>query len=422
MSIKPHAVRGTQDLFGNEQRIFTFLISLARQLSSLYGFQEITTPIFEFIEVFKRTLGEESDVVGKEMYVFNDRGGETLCLRPEFTAGIVRALISRGMLDKLPLKLFSSGPVFRYERPQKGRKRQFHQLNFEIFGIKDPIADIELISMAVHLLTKLEIKNKTLLEINSLGDKDSRLQYRQALVDYFSNYKEDLSEDSKIRLEKNPLRILDSKDENDKKISLNAPLITNYYSDISKKFFDEVQEGLTILGIDYKLNLNLVRGLDYYCHTVFEFTTEDLGSQNAILAGGRYDYLVSMMGSSKDVPAVGFAGGLERLAALYQKEITLPRPVTLIPIGPNAEKEAMIISNNLRYHGIKLEVITNGNLGKKMKKSSSINSLYSIIFGDTELESEFFIVKSMDDFIEEKVLKSKLSQYLLSKLNNLLIF
>lgn len=412
MSAKLKAVRGTQDLLGEPLKIFTLLVDTAKRISSLYGFNEINTPIFESVDVFKRTLGDVSDIVNKEMYVFTDRGGELICLRPEFTAGIARALISGSMLDKLPLKLFSSGPVFRYERPQKGRKRQFHQLNFEIFGIKETLADVELISMACHFLKEVGIDSKVSLEINSLGDQESRALYRTAIIDYFSRYKNDLSEDSKLRLQKNPLRILDSKDNNDKKIVLDAPVISDYYTDISKKLFYELQEGLENLNITYKINTKLVRGLDYYCHSVFEFITNDLVAQNAVLAGGRYDLLVSLMGG-KDTPAVGFAGGLERLISLYNNKIDLIRPVTILPLGTDAQKEAINIANKLRYSGIYTEIIfSGGNISKKMKKSNNLNSSFTIILGDNEIKKNIVIVKNMDSSMEKEISKENLISYL----------
>ena len=283
MSHKLQPVRGTKDILADDYRVFSHVQNTARHVSFLYGFKEISTPIFEFTEVFKKTLGEESDVVGKEMYMFEDRGGESITLRPEFTAGIARAFISGGLTNQLPLKLFSTGPLFRYERPQKGRQRQFHQINFEMLGVADPMADVEVISMGAHVLDALGVSDKIKLEINSLGDKDSREKYRDALVEYLNDYKNDLSDDSKIRLEKNPMRILDSKDEGDKKIVEDAPVIGDYYSNEAADFFAAVTEGLSGLGVEYGLNNRLVRGLDYYSHTAFEFTTNQLGSLDLYL-------------------------------------------------------------------------------------------------------------------------------------------
>lgn len=395
MSHKLQPARGTKDILADEYRVFSHVQNVARGVSSLYGFKEISTPIFEFTEIFAKTLGEESDVVGKEMYVFADRGGESVTLRPEFTAGIARAFISGGLSNQLPLKLFTTGALFRYERPQKGRQRQFHQINFEMLGVQEAQADVEIISMGMQILDSLGVSDKIKLEVNSLGDKESREKYRDSLVEYLNAFKNDLSEDSKNRLIKNPMRILDSKDENDKKIVLNAPVIENYYTPQAAEFFAQVKNGLDLLGIKYEVNNRLVRGLDYYCHTAFEFTTDALGSQNAVLAGGRYDGLISMMGGA-DTPAVGFAGGVERLVALYNGEIADKRPVVIIPIGDRAEKEANLLAAILRREGIYIELAYSGNVKKRMKKANSLNAKMAIIFGDDELDKKIVKLKNFD--------------------------
>lgn len=395
-------VRGTKDLMADDYRQFSYITNTARKISSRYGFKEIATPIFEFTDVFKRTLGEESDVVGKEMYVFEDRGGESITLRPEFTAGIARSFISNGLSNKLPLKMFATGPLFRYERPQKGRQRQFHQINFEMLGIDSPQADVEVISMGAHILQELGVWDKIKLEINSLGDGETREKYRSALVEYFSKFKNELSDDSKIRLEKNPLRILDSKNEGDKKIVANAPLMADYYSENAKEFFATVKSGLDALGIAYEINPHLVRGLDYYCHTAFEFTTDALGAQNAVLAGGRYDSLISTMGGV-DTPAVGFAGGVERLIALVDKQISDIRPVVIIPIGEQAEKEALLLAAVLRKEGFYIELGASGNVKKRMKKANGMNASAAIIFGDDELNNKIAKLKNFDSGDEREI-------------------
>ncbi|MDA0781669.1 MAG: histidine--tRNA ligase [Rickettsiales bacterium] len=407
MSHKLQPVRGTKDILSDEFRVFSHVQNTARKVSSLYGFKEISTPIFEFTEVFAKTLGEESDVVGKEMYIFEDRGGESITLRPEFTAGIARAFISGGLTNQLPLKLFSTGPLFRYERPQKGRQRQFHQINFEMLGVADYTSDVEVISMAAHILEALGVSDKIKLEINSLGDKESREKYRDALVDYLNDYKNELSDDSKIRLEKNPMRILDSKDEGDKKIVENAPSISEYYSNEAAEFFANVKSGLESPGVNYSVNSRLVRGLDYYCHTAFEFTTDALGSQNAVLAGGRYDGLISMMGGA-DTPAVGFAGGVERLVALFGKEIPDIRPVVLIPIGENAEKQAALLAGVLRKEGIYIELGYSGNVKKRMKRANGMNAKAAVIFGDDEIKNKVAKVKDFDSGEEVDISVDKL--------------
>ncbi|MDB2415011.1 histidine--tRNA ligase [Rickettsiales bacterium] len=406
MSKKLQPVRGTKDLLASEYRLFDHITQAAKRVCGYYGFEQIATPIFEFTDVFKRTLGEDSDVVGKEMYNFEDRNGESMTLRPEFTAGIARAFISNGLQQNIPLKLFSTGPVFRYERPQKGRQRQFHQVNFELLGVDNPIADVEVIAMGRQLVDELGVGEHIKLEINSLGDAESRKNYREALVKYFSSYEAKLSEDSKRRLKINPMRILDSKDDGDKAIVANAPVIDEHYSDKAKGFFDVVKSGLDSLGIKYEVNKRLVRGLDYYCHTAFEFTTDQLGSQNAVLAGGRYDGLMEIMGGP-ETPAVGFAGGIERLMALVelnQKDV-LPckRPVVLVPIGQDCEFKAVAIANDLRKKGLFVDFAYNGNVGKRMKKAGKMNASAAIIFGDDELANKKVKIKDFDSGVEKDV-------------------
>jgi histidyl-tRNA synthetase len=411
MEHKLQPVRGTKDLLEEDYRLFAHVTDTARQISGLYGFSEIATPIFEFTDVFKKTLGEESDVVGKEMYTFEDRGGESMTLRPEFTAGIARTFISSGLQDKIPLKWFSTGPIFRYERPQKGRQRQFHQVNFELLGVAEPLADVEVIAMGAHLLRELGISDKVTLEINSLGDKESRENYRKALVQYFTKFKDQLSDDSKIRLEKNPMRILDSKDEGDKKIVAGAPVMSDYYTPAAADFFAQVKSGLDGLGVKYTVNKHLVRGLDYYCHTAFEFTTNALGAQNAVLAGGRYDGLIGMMGGV-ETPAVGFAGGVERLMALTDAKIEAPRPIAIIPIGERAEKEAVVLTGVLRAENLYIELGYKGNVKKRMQKANGMNAIAGVIFGDDELDNGIVKLKNFDSGIEEEVPLAELSDRL----------
>lgn len=412
MTNKMQPARGTRDILADEYRQFSYVVNKAKEISSCYGFEEISTPIFEFTEVFKKTLGEDSDVVGKEMYIFRDKGDEELCLRPEFTAGIARAFISEGLANQIPLKLFSTGPLFRYERPQKGRQRQFHQVNFEMIGIAAPLADVELIAFACNFLKALGIRDKVSLELNSLGDTESRLKYRTALVEYLSKYVNDLSEDSKIRFGKNPMRILDSKDERDKKIVHDAPAIPNYYSDEAKKFLALLEENLSLLGIDYKINPKLVRGLDYYNHTVFEFTTELLGAQNTVLAGGRYDGLISNMGGPS-TPSVGCAAGIERLMALLDIKIAAKRPVVIVPIGEKAEREAILLTEILRCNNIYTELGYSGNATKRLKKAGNMNAKFAVIFGDDEIAKNIVKLKDFDTGTEKEVQISMLPDLLM---------
>ncbi|MFA6022337.1 MAG: histidine--tRNA ligase, partial [Rhodospirillales bacterium] len=322
-------VRGTHDLLPEDSRRHRFVEETAFSIAKRYGYGEIVTPIFEFTEVFSRTLGETSDVVTKEMYTFADRSGDSITLRPEGTAGVARAFISGGLTQSLPLKVMYRGPMFRHERPQKGRLRQFHQVGCELLGVEGPQADIEVISMAWRILQGLGLGDKVQLEINSLGDAESRAAYRSALIAYLEPMRLTLSEESQARLEKNPLRVLDSKDEEDKRVVAQAPVMSDCMTPAAKEFFDQVINGLTALGIPFVINPKLVRGLDYYCHTAFEFTTTALGAQGTVLAGGRYDGLIGQMGGPA-TPGIGWAAGVERLAMLVEDLPVLDRPVSLI--------------------------------------------------------------------------------------------
>ncbi|MBX9633404.1 MAG: histidine--tRNA ligase, partial [Magnetospirillum sp.] len=349
-SLQP--VRGTHDLLPEDSRRHRFVEETAFSVVRRYGYGEIVTPIFEFTEVFSRTLGETSDVVTKEMYTFADRSGDSLTLRPEGTAGVARAFISGGLAQSLPLKLFYRGPMFRHERPQKGRLRQFHQVGVELLGVEGPQADIEVVSMAWRMLQALGLGDKVQLEINTLGDAESRVAYRDALVAYLTPYKDKLSEDSRARLDKNPMRVLDSKDEGDKAIVAGAPLIQDALSPAAQEFFAQVTGGLTALGVPFVINPKLVRGLDYYCHTAFEFTTTALGAQGTVLAGGRYDGLIGQMGGPA-TPGIGWAAGIERLSMLVEGAPDLDRPVAIIPMGDATA--AAVLADSLRAAGVAVE-------------------------------------------------------------------
>ncbi|MCA4774535.1 histidine--tRNA ligase [Wolbachia endosymbiont of Mansonella perstans] len=398
-------VRGTKDLLFDEWYRFKYVQQTASEISSLYGFLPAETPIFEYTEVFTKTLGDSSDIINKEMYTFNDKGGKSITLRPEFTAAVVRLLIEKKL--QTPIKLFSTGAAFRYERPQKGRQRQFHQINFEVFGIGDPKADIELITLAQHLLTEFGIDKNVKLEINSLGDGKTISKYREALISYFKKFQNDLSEDSQNRLIKNPLRILDSKDKTDKEIISGAPKISEYYTKESLSFFEQILNGLTILDIPYTVNDKLVRGLDYYCHTVFEFVTENLGSQGAVFAGGRYDNLVSSVGR-KHTPAIGFAGGIERIMELANYFVKKKRSVYLIPIGKEAEEHALALANELRRNGLYVTYEYSGTLKTRIKKANQADAKVALIFGDEELSSKTLKIKDMDLGEEKTVTHSNI--------------
>jgi histidyl-tRNA synthetase len=402
MSEKLQPVRGTHDILPDEARQRRFITERFADITERYGYGEIATPIFEFSDVFHRTLGDTSDVVTKETYSFTDRGGESLTLRPEFTASVVRALISNGLTQELPFKVRYYGPAFRYERPQKGRQRQFYQLGAELIGAPEPMADAEMIAMAAQLLSALGLQEHVTLEINSLGDAASRSAYRTALVAYFSAHREQLSEESKIRLDKNPLRILDSKDEGDKKLVAGAPAASEYFTPEATEFFATVQRLLSAVGVEFRVNPCIVRGLDYYSHTVFEFTTHSLGAQGTVLAGGRYDGLVKMMGGP-DIPGVGFAAGVERLLALMEvagssaNVAAQPRPVAVIPVDTAQEEAALVLAQRLRTEAIPAEVVARGNMGKRMKRAEKLHARAALILGESELASGQVTVKYMDE-------------------------
>lgn len=394
--VKLQSVRGTYDLYGMAKKKAKKVTMTASEIVEKYGFEEIETPIFEFTEVFSRNLGDTSDIVTKEMYVFQDRGGESLTLRPEGTAGVVRAFISEGMQQNLPVKLYYNGPMFRYERPQKGRQRQFTQFGVEMLGVETPQADIEVIAMAYEFLEKLGLEGAITVEINSLGDKESRDEYRKKLVEYFKENYDKLSEESKNRLEKNPLRILDSKEECDKEVVANAPLYADSLNPKSANFFASVLKGLDVLGIKYKVNNRLVRGLDYYAHTVFELTTDKLGAQGTVLAGGRYDGLVAQMGGA-NVAGIGWACGVERLSMLLDKDIEQTRPIAVIEVGDDTKETALKIAYDLRKAGFKVEHSYSGNLKKRMIKANKANASKAIIIGSDELSQGKVTVKNLDD-------------------------
>jgi histidyl-tRNA synthetase len=388
-------VRGTQDLLPDAARRHRQVSETARAAALLYGFDEIVTPIFEFTEVFARPIGEHTDIVAKEMYSLEDRGGERLSLRPENTAGVVRAVLSNGLTQATPLKFFYSGPMFRYERPQKGRFRQFHQIGVELLGVPQAQADIEVIALGHRILGALGIGERVALELNTLGDPESRAVYRDALVAYFSSRRGELSEDSQRRLEANPLRILDSKDPGDIRLNEAAPVFDRYLSDASRDFFARVRDGLERLGIEYRLNPRLVRGLDYYCHTVFEFVTTDLGAQGTVLAGGRYDGLVELMGGPA-MAGVGWAAGIERLALLIAEPPPPRRPVALMPLGEAGEALALTMAETLRGAGFAVDLGYSGNLSRRMRRANRANARAAVLIGDDEVARNVVTVRDLD--------------------------
>ena len=393
MSLQP--VRGTHDVLPDDGRRFRTVTEAGRTIAERYGYHEIATPIFEFTEVFKRTLGDTSDIVTKEMYTFTDKGGDEITLRPEGTAGVARALISGGLSQHLPLKFFYQGPMFRYERPQKGRLRQFHQIGVELLGVAEPLGDIEVIALGAAILSELGIAAKTRLELTTLGNARSRSVYREVLVEYMSAHRDALSEDSLVRLERNPLRILDSKDPRDRAVIADAPGFGDSLDAESTEFFAVVRAGLDALGIAYELNPRLVRGLDYYCHTAFEFTTDALGAQGAVIAGGRYDGLLATMGGPETAGG-GWAAGIERLASLLDGTADPARPIAVIPLGAAAETAALQLAERLRRGGLAVDLGYRGNLKRRMSRANKINARAAVIIGDDELARNSATLRDLD--------------------------
>jgi len=376
-------VRGTRDLIGDDQRRHTHVVETARRVAATYGFDEWTTPIFEDTRVFARTLGETSDVVMKEMYSFDDRGGDSLTLRPENTAGICRALVTGGLTQSLPQRAFYAGPMFRYERPQKGRYRQFHQIGCELIGPAEPLADAEAIACGWDILVALGVSAETVLEINTLGDRPSRDAYRAALVEYFTEHRVALSQDSLTRLERNPLRILDSKDPGDRAVVEGAPTIMAHLTPEAASHYARAQEYLARFGVPFRENPRIVRGLDYYNHVAFEFVTTALGAQGTVMAGGRYDGLVAEMGGPP-TPAVGWAAGIERLSMLLAAPLPAPRPVAVIAVGDAAEGAALDALQLLRRAGIRCEIAYRGTMKRRMERANRIDARMAVIVGEDE--------------------------------------
>ncbi len=395
-------VRGTRDIFGEEARRFSHVVDTFRRVAEFYAFEEIITPVFEFTEVFRRTLGETSDVVTKEMYSFEDRSGEALTLRPEYTAGIARAWLSNGMAQQGAVKLVGSGPMFRYERPQKGRYRQFHQLDAEIIGVAEPTADIELIAFAWQLLEHLGLADTVTLHLNTLGDPESRRAYRAALVDYFAAHRDRLSDDSRLRLAKNPLRILDSKDPGDRALLGEAPKLDAYLNPRSRDFYAAVRAGVEALGIPYVHDPHLVRGLDYYTHTAFEFITDALGAQGTVLGGGRYDGLIAQMGGAP-TPGVGWAAGIERLAMLLPETPAAPPLSVLMPLGEAVAARAWTLARDLRAAGVRLDIDWKGNLKKRLNRAARRGARHALLLGEDELARGSVTLRDLESGTQREV-------------------
>ncbi|MBJ7898421.1 MAG: histidine--tRNA ligase [Cyanobacteria bacterium RI_101] len=385
------AIRGTRDILPGESGYWQYLEKIAQNILSQAGYQEIRTPIFEQTALFERGIGEGTDVVGKEMYSFTDRGERPVTLRPEGTAGVARAYIERGLQSQGgPQRLWYQGPMFRYERPQAGRQRQFHQIGLELLGSPDPRADGEAIALATAILQALGLTRLT-LALNSVGDGEDRQAYRRALVDYLTPRRDSLDPDSQARLARNPLRILDSKDPKTQEVVREAPSILDYLSPESRRHFEGVQTLLTDLGIDYQITPGLVRGLDYYTHTAFEIQSADLGAQATVCGGGRYDGLIGALGGPS-TPAVGWAMGIERLILLLQQ--SLPAPVQgpdfyLASRGAAAERLAFSLAQKLRRENFRVELDLSGSaFSKQLKRADARGAAVCLIVGEEEAAAE----------------------------------
>jgi len=386
-------VRGTQSLLHEDADRLATVVAAFDKVRGLYGFRRVDVPTIEQTAVFARTIGETTDVVSKEMYSFEDRGGESITLRPEFTAGICRAYLSEGWQQYAPLKLATSGSAFRYERPQKGRFREFHQLDAEIIGAGEPQADVELLAFADQLLKELGIEG-TILKLNTLGDPETRGAWRDALYEHFRAHSAALSEDSQARLERNPLRILDSKAHQDWPVVDSAPTIDEFLTGQAADFFGKVTAGLDAAGIAWERAPRLVRGLDYYRHTSFEFITDRLGAQGTVIGGGRYDGLIETLGGPH-TPAVGWAAGIERLAMM----IDAPEPerpaAVIVPLGERAEAAGLRLLADLRSAGISADMAYRGNMKKRLSRANDAGAAYALIIGDDELKREEAQIKNL---------------------------
>ncbi len=390
----PQPVRGTQSLIGEEADRFHEVVAAFDRVRRLYGFKRVEVPLIEPTQVFARTMGETTDVVAKEMYSFDDRSGDSITLRPEFTAGICRAYLSEGWQQFAPLKVATHGAAFRYERPQKGRYRQFHQLDAEIIGAAEPQADVELLAFAAHVLRELGLGEKAILKLNTLGDPETRAAWRDSLYEHFTAHSAALSEESLDRLERNPLRILDSKAHQDWPIIDSAPAIDDFLTGEAADFFERVTEGLDEAGVAWERAPRLVRGLDYYRHTAFEFITDRLGAQGTVLAGGRYDGLIETLGG-QPTPAVGWAAGIERLAMMIGAPAREQPDAAIVPIGEPGERIGRQLLADLRRSGISAEMAYRGNFKKRLQRADTSGARFAIIIGDSEVEARAVQLKDL---------------------------
>ena len=421
--MKPRAIRGMNDILPEVSGTWSYLESVVREIVESYGYSEIRLPLLEYTDLFKRSIGEVTDIVEKEMYTFADRNGESLTLRPEATAGMVRAGMTNGLLHNQRQKLWTSGPMFRYEKPQQGRYRQFHQFDVEALGYDGPDVDAELIIMSARMWQRLGI-DRIKLEINSLGVPESRQRYRQALVEYFSGVKSQLDEDSIRRLEQNPLRILDSKNPDMQDLVEAAPVMLDYLDDESAEHFAGLRDLLDAAGIEYTVNRRLVRGLDYYSRTVFEWVTDALGSQGAVCSGGRYDGLVEKLGG-RPTPAIGWAMGIERFVALFEacggKAPSQAADVYIAAVGEGTLRRAFTLAEELRDRipGIRVAMnLGGGSFKSQLKRADKSEARYALVLGEQELSEGRIGLKPMrSDEEQTSIALDDLAKVLAGRLN-----
>lgn len=405
-------VRGTHDLLEESAYTHHFIIDQAQEYASHFGYKRVDTPLLEYETLFLHTLGETSDIVKKEMFFLEKKTDEqeSVVLRPEGTAPLMRALFSGGLQQTLPQKFFYAGPMFRYDRPQKGRLRQFHQFGIEYMGTTSPWSDGEAIILGHTILEKLKISSFS-LEINTLGDALSRQAYREALVIYLKKREEDLSEDSKERLYKNPLRILDSKDPRDKICLKEAPTLDKFLTSSSRCHFDKVLSILIKKGIPYTISPHLVRGLDYYCHTIFEFTTPLLGAQSTLLAGGRYDDLSVLLGAKEQIPSIGWAAGVERIALSIPPLFSSPNAVAILPLSEEEEEAGFSLATLFWNNQISCYFLPEGKISQKIKKADKLGASFILILGPNEIKTFTYQIKNLETGFQQAIPYSNLIDY-----------
>jgi len=412
--MKLRSVRGTHDIFGEEIIKFNRISNIVSENAKLKDYKEIHTPIFEFSDLFAKPLGEQSDVVLKEMYSFEDRNNEFLTLRPEYTTPMIRAAITNNLLNDLPLKIFGIGPMFRRERPQKGRYRQFNQINFEILGTRDFLADVELIFLSNNILKELLPQSEIKLHINSLGDKKTLIDFKKNLTKYFNTHKKKLSEESTKKVDSNPLRILDSKNQEDIEISQSSPKIYEFLTDEAKRHYEDLKKSLNLLEINFEENANLVRGLDYYCNTVFEFKSNDLGSQDTLLGGGRYDGLVKVLGGP-DIPGIGWAAGIERIALLMESEKEINSSAHIAVTEEKFTDYFLNLQKYLSENKISYYWNYKYNLKKSFAKANNSSASYIIIIGENEFNGNFYTIKNLVTGEQKELKLNQISNHLNDK-------